>query len=241
MLLLFLCACSDDEEPSNCNAYFLKTVDGPGDGDTNFFYNEDGLISAMVSGPSQGRTQFVYGSNNKLAKVSDSGSDTEFIHDGSGRLVATMRFNGSERLDSLVFEYDVSQRIVKRSIYKGQPGSAFLHSYYTVAYPSPGALKVDFYNQVLFETEYEYSGSFLYTTDDKHSPFPEEYRSLYLSWTNVSTPNNFTSLQTSNKDGLTNFTTTYEYSYNSGGYPLTEAAAGVTMYRYTYACEPPRE
>lgn len=241
--LFFMPSCDKGEEEFSCQEYFLAEESAPGFFSQKIFYNEDGLISAMVhqAGAATTRLDVYYSDDKRIRELKEIqyGRLTEFYHDASGRLISTMRYEGESRVDSFAIEYDGSGRIIKRSIYRDPPPITYLHSYYTVEYPANATMKVDFYDRTPFPaTNYEYAGTFLYTMDEKRRPFPDEYYSIFLSWGNVVLPSNVTSLEVTDKTGTVTNNGTIEYLYNPGGYPLKEKGSPIT---YRYTCEPPLE
>jgi hypothetical protein len=243
IILFFMSSCDKGDEELKCSQYFLAEESDPGDYSQKFFYNGDGLMSAMVfqAGTLNNRLDIYYDQDKRIREVKSiqNGQRTEFFHDVSGRLVSTMRYEGGSRIDSLAIEYDGSGRIIKRSTYRDPPSITFLHSYYTVEYPANATMKVDFYDRVPFTMDtFEYAGTFSYTMDGKKRPYPDEYYSIYLSWTNVVLASNVTAFESLDKTRTVTSNNTIEYLYNSGGYPLKEKGS-TKSYRYT--CEPSME
>lgn len=238
---IFLFSCNEGNEEVECNEYFLN-AESSGDYITKIFYNEIGQVSALESkaGSVNTRLDVYYDQDQRIKQVKNIEQEqvTEFFLDVSGRLVSTVRYLSGARLDSFAIEYDDSERIIKRSIYKDQPPNTYVDSYYTVEYPGDKAMKVNFYKRVASTIDtFEHTGTFSYTMDDKSRPYPEAYYSIYLSWTNVVLPNNIMSLEISDKNGTVTSNQTYEYSYNSAGYPLQRRTIG-SIIDYQYSCNP---
>lgn len=233
-LLTLVLSCDENEE-ARCDSYFL-TQEKIGTITTQFHYNPNGLIDSLVftGNYSHSRAEFYYDSEQRLTAVIDSHGKTEFYFDNKDRLIATAKHNArGEFVDSLYFEYDNSDRIIKRSIYTDRYPRPYLQTFYQVEYTSTETITVKFYERAdVFNEIFNPGSTFIYTLDSNPKPFSESYSLLYLSWGNVLLPHNELSLSIF-RDGKLLSTQTYEYRYNAGGFPVQKGD-----HRYSYTCEP---
>lgn len=233
--LLFLIFSCDENEEEPCDTYFL-TKETIGSTTTEFYYRDDGLIDSLFAlGDFLNYSEkFHYDSHQRLTDVASPYTRIGFYYDDENRLLATIRHDSrGEFLDSLHFEYDGSDRLIKRSIYSSIYPRPYLQTYYQVDYSDAETIRFNFYERadVIGDT-FKPGSTFVYTMDENPKPYSTPYDLLYLAWGNTLLPHNELSL-TIYRDGDLISTQTYEYRYNAGGFPVEKGS-----YQFTYACDP---
>ena len=232
---ILLHGCSDDEEP--CGTYRLTTqVDllGQAGGDEVFSYNADGSLQ-KVSGRNQTEANFFYNADGHLIRIEQNIEGMPktawlFAADSKGRVISRYRddpFPG----DSLIFEYDDSDRIVKVSSYWTRAEVFF---YFDIEYPDATTVKKTVYLRGQYTPELALSVLHIYKTDNHSRPHPKEYYFWQDPIEQIFLSHNLVSKRMTGASGITiGPVTTHTYTYNGRGYPSSQDYG----FKYKYACE----
>jgi hypothetical protein len=226
----FLLSCKDDSKDDRCHQYFLVKEKNVNRAGSQFFYNSDGLLSAMYFAPyNQLRIEFVYDENKNLTRANYGDAYTTFNFMDANSL-SIVEYDGTrEKLDSVVVVYDNSGRVAKRTEYIGNPWH--LYEYDTAVYIDNGTAKISKYDANM---ELSFTGTFM--LDNHLTPYPKEYSYYLLSTGYAVVPGNI--LSYTYEDELID---SYNYDYNADGYPTRYSTNGVYLSSYVYSCEPVHE
>jgi hypothetical protein len=221
--------CDDDNA---CDTYRLNTqVDmrTTAGGDAIFTYNADGLLQ-NVSGRYQGQDNFFYDAGGRLIRAEQNTEAMPqivllFAYDAKGRV--TSMHHDALYIDSTVFDYDDNDRMIKAIFYRSK---AEIFYYYDMEYPDAGTVKKSVYLRDSDTKALELGYVDIYTLDNHPRPHPQEYYLYQFPIEEVFLPHNPLSIQSTNGGGRV---TTKSYTYNEGGYPVSED----DVFTYVYSCE----
>lgn len=219
----------DDE--STCGTYLLTAqvdLQDKEGGDVIFTYNADGSLQ-KVSGRDQAEDNLFYDANKQLIRVEQNSEAMPktvlfFDYDAKGRVISRYQEDNFPG-DSMVFEYDDSDRIIKASHYWSRTEIFF---YYDIEYPDAGTVKMSVYLRGQYTPELELSFVDTYTMDNHPRPHPREYYLYQFPIEDIFLPHNPLSKHTA---GGT--VTTHTYTYNGRGYPVSEDY----LFKYVYSCD----
>lgn len=219
----------DDENV--CNAYRLTTqvdVNNSEGGDATFIYNTDGSLQ-NVSGRYQ-RDDFFYDASGRLIRAEE---DNEYVpkktllfaYDAKERVISM--YQDAAYVDSTVFEYDDSDRIIKAIFYRS---NTEIFYYYDIEYPDVSTVKKSVYLRDPDTMALGLGYIDTYTMDNHPRPHPQEYYLYRFPIEEVFLPHNPVSIHSTYGGGRV---TTKSYAYNAGGYPVSED----DVFTYVYSCE----
>ena len=224
---ILLLGCDHEKE---CGVYRLKRqvdLQNANGGDATFSYNTDGLLE-KVSGRYQRDDKFFYDNNGQLIRT-EAGSELDavllYAYDAAGRVISM--YHDAAYIDSTVFLYDDSNRIIKALFYRINPEPLY---YYEIEYPDASTVKKSVYLRNTDTKELELGYVDVYTLDNNRRPHPQEYYLYQFPKEEVFLPHNAISVQTTYDGGRV---ITKSFTYNVGGYPVSED----DIFTYEYSCE----
>lgn len=222
--------CDDDESP--CGTYRLTTqidVQDREGGDAIFSYNANGSLQ-RVSGRYLAEDNLFYDASGRLIKVEQNSEAMPqivllFDYDAKGRVIAI--YEDAHYLDSTVFEYDDSDRMIKAIFYLTKTEIFY---YYDIEYPDEATVKNSIFYRDQDTKDFELGYVYTYTMDSRPRPHPKEYYLYRFPYEEVFLPHNPLSIHSTYGGGTV---TTKSYTYDLRGYPLSED----DKFTYVYSCE----
>ncbi|MEJ1236626.1 hypothetical protein WBG78_00770 [Chryseolinea sp. T2] len=220
----------DDESP--CGTYRLTKkgdVQNSEGGDAIFSYNADGSLQ-NVSGEFQSDDNFFYDAGGRLIRTEANSQARPriillFDYDAKGRVIAMHQ--DAPFVDSTAFEYDDTDRMTKAIFYRSR--SEILY-YYVIEYPNASTVKNSVYLRDQNTKEFVLGYTDTYTMDDHPRPHPQVYYLYRFPIEQAFLANNPLSIQTTYGGGRV---ITKSYTYNAGGYPVSED----DKFTYEYRCD----
>ena len=218
----------------SCHSYGLVYQDHTTNGEVmQFVYNPDKTLE-VVSDLNQAETYFYYTRGGELFRIEkNKGGVPETVwslrSDAKGRVISRYKEDHAPG-DSIVFEYDDKDRMIKASYYSNKSEIFF---YYDIEYPDASTVKKAVYLRDQFTSALNLSTIDIYEIDNYPLPYPQGYYFSQDILEEVFLPHNVLSKRTTSPDGATVGTvTTHTYTYNQRGYPKSQD----TVLQYVYGC-----
>lgn len=222
--------CDDDE--SACGTYQLTTqvdTQNTAGGDAIFNYNADGSLQ-NISGRYEAEDNFFYDASRRLIRTEQNNEALGkevllYDYDAKGRVISIHQ--DAHFVDSTVFEYDNTDRMSKAIFYRSKTEMFY---YYEIEYPNANTVKKSVYLRDQDTKEFELGYVDTYTLDNHPRPHPQEYYLYQFPIEEVFLPHNPITINSTYDGGRV---TTKSYTYNEGGYPVSEG----DKFTYEYKCQ----
>lgn len=219
--------CSNDEPvPATCTLKSTTRVEGSFNLTESYTYNDEAKVISIIGtssspSPLTYTHTFTYGSNGNLATADyGNGLTATFTLDSQNRVVLRTLMPGGM---NSTYIYSASGQLIQR-VYTDPTCSS---CGYTRTYNYPDSTTHNY-------TQMQYVGTggevFTITYEYDNHPNPEKAIVFYGGTTNNITKETYT-------DSVRTFVTTYTYTYNNKGYPVTSVSDQGSSKTYTYTCK----